>query len=286
MATAAQPLRRNTSNVHVVALNDGVRSERTDTLAAEEPLEIRVQGPGQEQRPVAVTMRTPGGDFELAVGFLFTEGLIVPGDVSRVAYCDTLPGEDQHYNVVSVTLRRPFDFEGLKRNFYATSSCGVCGKAALDDIEVRCAAVADGPTVAAEVVLGLPDALRKAQKVFARTGGLHAAGLFTPDGTLTSVREDVGRHNAVDKVIGEQVLAGSTPLAEHVLQVSGRLSFEIVQKAAVAGIPIVSAVSAPSSLAVEAGDRFGMTLVGFVRDGRLNVYTRPERIGALGPAVG
>jgi FdhD protein len=280
MATAAQPLRRNTSNVHVVAMNDGVRSERTDTLAAEEPLEIRVQGPEQEQRPVAVTMRTPGGDFELAVGFLFTEGLIVPADVSRVAYCDTLPGEDQQYNVVSVSLHRPFDFDLLKRNFYATSSCGVCGKAALDDIEVRCAAVADGPTVAAEVVLGLPDALRKAQKVFARTGGLHAAGLFTPDGTLTSVREDVGRHNAVDKVIGEHVLAGRTPLAEHVLQVSGRLSFEIVQKAAVAGIPIVSAVSAPSSLAVEAGERFGMTLVGFVRDGRLNVYTRPERIGA------
>jgi FdhD protein len=280
MATAAQPLRRNTSNVHVVAMNDGVRSERTDTLAAEEPLEIRVQGPEQEQRPVAVTMRTPGGDFELAVGFLFTEGLIVPADVSRVAYCDTLPGEDQQYNVVSVSLHRPFDFDLLKRNFYATSSCGVCGKAALDDIEVRCAAVAVGPTVAAEVVLGLPDALRKAQKVFARTGGLHAAGLFTPDGTLTSVREDVGRHNAVDKVIGEQVLAGRMPLAEHVLQVSGRLSFEIVQKAAVAGIPIVSAVSAPSSLAVEAGERFGMTLVGFVRDGRLNVYTRPERIGA------
>jgi FdhD protein len=279
MATAAEPLRRNTSNVHVVAMNDGVRSERTDTLAAEEPLEIRVQGPGQEQRPVAVTMRTPGGDFELAVGFLFTEGLIVPADVSRVAYCDTLPGEDQHYNVVSVTLQRPFDFEGLKRNFYATSSCGVCGKAALDDIEVRCAPVGEGPTVSTDVLLGLPDALRKAQKVFARTGGLHAAGLFDVEGRLVSAREDVGRHNAVDKVVGEQVLAGRTPLAEHVLQVSGRLSFEIVQKAAVAGIPIVSAVSAPSSLAVEAGERFGMTLVGFVRDGRLNVYTRSERIG-------
>jgi FdhD protein len=280
MATAAQPLRRNTSNVHVVAMNDGVRSERTDTLAAEEPLEIRVQGPGQEQRQVAVTMRTPGGDFELAVGFLFTEGLIAPADVGRVAYCDTQPGEDQQYNVVAVTLHRPFDVDLVKRNFYATSSCGVCGKAALDDIEVRCAPVADGPVVPADLLVGLPDALRKAQKVFARTGGLHAAGLFTPDGTLVSVREDVGRHNAVDKVIGEQVLAGRIPLADHVLQVSGRLSFEIVQKAAVAGIPIVSAVSAPSSLAVEAGERFGMTLVGFVRDGRLNVYTHPERVAA------
>jgi FdhD protein len=279
MATAAQPLRRNTSPVHVVTVNDGVRSERTDTLAAEEPLEIRVQGPGQEQISVAVTMRTPGGDFELAVGFLFTEGLIAPNDVHRVAYCDTMPGEDQHYNVVSVTLQRPFDAD-LRRNFYATSSCGVCGKAALEDIEVRCAPVADGPTVPAAMLLGLPDALGRAQKVFARTGGLHAAGLFTVDGRLVTAREDVGRHNAVDKVIGELVLAGRTPLAEHVLQVSGRLSFEIVQKAAVAGIPIVSAVSAPSSLAVEAGERFGMTLVGFVRDGRLNVYTRPERIAS------
>jgi FdhD protein len=278
MATAAQPLRRNTSNVHVVAMNDGVRSERIDTLAAEEPLEIRVQGPGQEQRPVAVTMRTPGGDFELAVGFLFTEGLIVPSDVARVAYCDNLPGEDQQYNVVSITLHRPFDHDLLKRNFYATSSCGVCGKAALDDIEVRCAPVADGTRVSTETLLGLPTALRRAQKVFDRTGGLHAAGLFDPDGDLVSVREDVGRHNAVDKVVGEHVLAGNVPLIDHVLQVSGRLSFEIVQKAAVAGIPIVSAVSAPSSLAVEAGERFGMTLVGFVRDDRLNVYTHPERV--------
>src|SRR5215210_9381329 len=187
MATAAQPLRRNTSKVHVVAMNDGVRSERTDTLAAEEPLEIRVQGPGQELRSVAVTMRTPGGDFELAVGFLFTEGLITPADVSRVAYCDTLPGEDQQYNIVSVTLNRPFDFDLLKRNFYATSSCGVCGKAALDDIEVRCAPVAEGTTVALDVLLGLPDALRTAQRVFDRTGGLHAAGLFTPDGSVVTV---------------------------------------------------------------------------------------------------
>jgi FdhD protein len=278
MATTSQPIRRNVSNVHVVAMNDGVRSERTDTLAAEEPLEIRVQGPGQEQRSVAVTMRTPGGDFELAVGFLFTEGLIAPEDVSRVAYCDNLPGEDQQYNIVSVTLTGPFDADLVKRNFYATSSCGVCGKAALDDIEVRCAPVAEGPEVTGDVLLSLPEALRKGQKVFDRTGGLHAAGLFTPEGRAVSVREDVGRHNAVDKVIGEQVLAGRVPLAGHVLQVSGRLSFEIVQKAAVAGIPIVSAVSAPSSLAVEAAERFGMTLVGFVRDDRLNVYTRPERV--------
>ena len=216
-------------------------------------MEIRVGGPGQEATQVAVTMRTPGGDYELAVGFLFTEGLIAPGDVRRVAYRDDLDDESQRYNVVTVTLERPFDPGALRRNFYATSSCGICGKAALDDVEVRCAPVADGPQVRAEVLVGLPDALRARQKVFDRTGGLHAVGLFTAEGELVTLREDVGRHNAVDKVIGEQVLAGRVPLRDHVLQVSGRASFEIVQKAAVAGIPIVSAVSAPTSLAVEGG---------------------------------
>jgi FdhD protein len=274
----AAPLRRNVTPVKVVAMNDGVRSERPDTLATEEPMEIRVGGTDQEAAPVAVTMRTPGGDYELAVGFLFTEGLILPGDVQRVAYCDDLGDEEQRYNVVTVTLTRIFDHDRLRRNFYSTSSCGICGKAALEDVEVRCAPVADGPVVSAETIGGLPDKLRDKQKVFDRTGGLHAAGLFTADGDLVTLREDVGRHNAVDKVIGEQLLAGRVPLAEHMLQVSGRASFEIVQKAAVAGIPIVSAVSAPSSLAVEAAERFGMTLLGFVRDGRLNVYSRPERV--------
>jgi FdhD protein len=275
-----EPIRRNVANVHVTTLQGGVRSERPDTVAAEEPLEIRVVGPAEETTQVAVTMRTPGGDFELAVGFLFTEGLIAPGDVRRVAYCDNLPGEDQRYNVVSVTLEQPFDAERLRRNFFATSSCGVCGKAALDDIEVRCAPVGPGPEVPTSLLLELPAKLRSAQKVFDRTGGLHAAGLFGADGGLISVREDVGRHNAVDKVVGEMLLAGRVPLTDTIMQVSGRLSFEIVQKAAVAGIPIVSAVSAPSSLAVEAGERFGMTLVGFVRDDRLNIYTHPERVAA------
>jgi FdhD protein len=274
----ADTLRRNVTPVKVIAVHDGVRSERPDTLATEEPLEIRVAGPDGETQQVAVTMRTPGGDFELAAGFLFTEGLIVPGDVSRVAYCDDLEDEEQRYNVVTVTLEGSFDAARLRRNFYATSSCGVCGKAALDDIEIRCAPVAPGPEVPVSVLVALPDKLREAQKVFERTGGLHAAGLFTPAGELVAVREDVGRHNAVDKVIGEQVLAGEIPLTDHVLQVSGRASFEIVQKAAVAGISIVSAVSAPSSLAVEAAERFGMTLIGFVRDGRCNVYTHPERV--------
>jgi FdhD protein len=273
-----EPIRRNLAPTRLLAIADGVRSERADSLAAEEPMEIRVQGPGQDAVQVAVTMRTPGADFELAAGFLFTEGLVAPGDVRRVAYCDNLPGENQRYNVISVTVGSAFDAEKLRRNFFASSSCGVCGKAALDDIAVRCAPVAPGPFVDLDVVLALPEALRSAQRVFARTGGLHAAGLFTADGDLIIAKEDVGRHNAVDKVIGERVLAGAVPLAGTVLQVSGRLSFEIVQKAAVAGIPFVSAVSAPSSLAVETGERFAMTLVGFVRDGRCNVYTHPERI--------
>ncbi len=277
MATT-QPVRRNVTGTRLTAIRAGVRTERPDTLATEEPLEIRAAGPDGETVQVAVTMRTPGGDFELAAGFLFTEGLIGAGDVRRVAYCDDVEDEDQRFNVVTVTLDRPTDPERLRRNFYATSSCGVCGKAALDDIEVRCDAVAGGPEVPLEVLVSLPDRLRAAQTVFDRTGGLHAAGLFAPDGELLTLREDVGRHNAVDKVIGERLLAGALPVAGHVLQVSGRVSFELVQKAAVAGIPVISAVGAPSSLAVEAGDRFGMTVVGFVRDGGCNVYSRAERV--------
>jgi FdhD protein len=223
-------------------------------------------------------MRTPGGDFELAAGFLFTEGLVQPGQVQRVAYCDDLDEEEQRYNVVTVTLTVPFDAEQLHRNFFATSSCGVCGKASLDDITVRCPVVPMGFSMAADVVVELPDRLRAAQRVFDRTGGLHAAGLFTAAGESIAVREDVGRHNAVDKVIGEQLLADRLPLADVAMQVSGRVSFEIVQKAAVAGIPVLSAVGAPSSLAVEAGERLGVTVLGFVRDGRCNIYSHPGRV--------
>lgn len=275
---APEQVRRNVTPVRLVAVHGDHRSERADALATEEPLEIRAQGPAQDAQRVAVTMRTPGGDFELAAGFLFTEGLVTADDVRRVAYCDDLDDEEQRYNVVTVTLTRPFDAERLSRNFYATSSCGVCGKASLDDIAVRCDVVPQGFTVDADVLVSLPERLRTAQRVFERTGGLHAAGLFDRDGSVRSVREDVGRHNAVDKVIGEQLLAGRVPLANTVLQVSGRASFEIVQKAAVAGIPVVSAVSAPSSLAVDAGERLGVTVVGFVRDGRCNVYTHPDRV--------
>ncbi len=214
MATT-EPLRRNQTPVRVTAVNDGVWSERPDTLATEEPMEIRVAGPDQEGVQVAVTMRTPGGDYELAAGFLFTEGLMRSEDLRRVAYCDDLDAAEQRYNVVTVTLDRPFDPAALRRNFYATSSCGICGKAALDDIQVHCAPVGSGPVVTADLVSSLPDKLRAKQKVFERTGGLHAAGLFTADGELVSLREDVGRHNAVDKVIGERLMAGGLPLANH-----------------------------------------------------------------------
>ncbi len=245
--------------------------EQPDEIAAEAPLEIRVEG-----HSVAVVMRTPGHDRELAAGFLVTENLVrSPADVFDITQCGASEGE-----VVKVTLTNPatFDAAKLTRHVFSSSSCGVCSKATIDAVRQSFPAIEDECCVAAGTLLGLPDALRAAQATFNRTGGLHACALFDLQGNLVALREDVGRHNAVDKVIGEQLLAGRVPLVDHILQVSGRSSFEIVQKAAVAGIPVVSSVSAPSSLAVEAAERFGMTLVGFVRDGRCNVYTHPERV--------
>jgi FdhD protein len=274
----ALPLRRNVAAARVTAVRAEERSERADRLAAEEPMEIRAGGPGQEPASVAVTMRTPGKDFELAAGFLWTEGLIRSrDDVVSVAYCE-LPSAEQRYNVVTVRLSRPFDPRSLQRNFYATSSCGVCGKASLDQVKVACAGVGPGPVVARSAITALPGALREAQRIFDQTGGLHAAGLFDPGGDVAAVREDVGRHNAVDKLVGWAFMQGELPLSDRVLMVSGRVSFEIVQKAAMAGIPILCAVSAPSSLAVEAAGDLGMTVVGFVRDGGFNVYTHLERV--------
>jgi FdhD protein len=273
----AIPRPASTTRAQVVTVEGERRSRRSDRLATEEPMEIRIEEPGAEQRSVAVSMRTPGHDFELAVGFLLTEGLIAGrDDVSGVRYC-AVPREEQHYNVVSVSVARALEFE--QRSFYATSSCGVCGKASLDAIDVQCAPIGDGPVIAPAVVTSLPNALREAQAVFDRTGGLHAAGLFGAEGALIMSREDVGRHNAVDKLVGAQLLEGRLPLSDSILMVSGRASFEIIQKAAIAGIPIVCAVSAPSSLAVDAARRFGLTLVGFLRGERFNIYTRAERIG-------
>jgi FdhD protein len=253
-------------------------TEREDSLAVEEPLEIRAKGPGQKAVSVAVTMRTPGDDSELAVGFLFTEGLIqTRSEVLSVGPC--VATKKRSCNIVVVETAKPFDGEALKRNFFATSSCGVCGKATLEQVAVRCGTVAAGPFVLTDTVVTLPAKLRQAQAAFDRTGGLHAAGLFDPSGQFIAVREDVGRHNAVDKLIGQAFLAEKLPLSDNILLVSGRTSFEILQKAVVAGIPIVCAVSAPSSLAVTVAERLGITLIGFLRGQGFNIYTHPERIG-------
>ncbi len=241
-------------------------------------MEIRIDAPGAPPESLAVLMRTPGHDFELAVGLCVTEGLLDGGaDLAEVRYC-TGPDVEQQYNVVTVATRRPVDLTGRDRGLVSGASCGVCGKRTLDQLEVMCAPLGSGPQVAMPVLVTLPDRLRTAQKVFDATGGLHAAGLARADGALEVVREDVGRHNAVDKVVGYSALANALPQTERALVVSGRASFEIVQKAARAGIAVVVAVSAPSSLAVATAARLGVTLVGFVRDGRANVYTCPERV--------
>jgi FdhD protein len=272
------PVRRATTNVQVLSVNEHGARRRPDQLVTEEPLEIRVQAPNEAATPLVVTMRTPGNDFELAAGFCRTEGVLNGiNDLEHIAYC--LGGEgEQLYNVVTVQLRAPLPDDLATRRFLATSSCGICGKAALDDVAVRCAPVGAGPTVAASVIAALPELLAQHQRVFGETGGLHAAARFAPDGSLLAAREDVGRHNALDKLIGHALLERNLPLAEEVLLVSGRMSFELVQKAAVAGIPLLCAVSAPSSLAVAAAERFGQTVVGFVRDGRFNVYSHAERV--------
>ena len=258
---------------------DRPATRRPDSLAAEEPMELRVGG-----RALAVTMRTPGHDVELAHGFLLTEGVITgPGDVATARWCDSVDENGANtYNVLDVALApgvAPPE-TGVERNFYTTSSCGVCGKASLDAVRLRTrfSPAGDPVRVDATTLYGLPDALREAQRIFESTGGLHAAGLFTPDGTALVVREDVGRHNAVDKVLGWALLQGRVPASGCVLMVSGRASFELVQKAVMAGVPVLAAVSAPSSLAVELAVESGMTLVGFLRGTTMNVYAGPERI--------
>ena len=256
--------------------------DRADTLATEEPMEIRLQAPDGSQRTAAVTMRTPGRDFELAAGFLFGEGVLGgPDQVRRISYCaDPELTEEERYNVVTVDLTGPLpELPALERHFMINSACGVCGKESLDALRLRgCAPVGAGPMLRPDVFWELPDRLRSAQTVFARTGGLHAAGLFSATGELFAVREDVGRHNAVDKVIGWAFLTGQLPLDRYLLMVSGRSSYEIVQKALTARIAVVAAVSAPSSLAVALASDFEMTLVGFVRGRRFNVYADHGRI--------
>ncbi len=223
-------------------------------------------------------MRTPGHDFELAAGFVVTEGLVRPDEIAAVSYCDAVDLDEGRYNAVTVSLIRPWDHDVARRSFLTTSSCGVCGKASIDQVELSCPVVPPGPPVVASRISAMPDQLRRAQRVFDQTGGLHAAGLFASDGTLLAHREDVGRHNAVDKVVGDGVLRRRHPPPAAVLMVSGRVSFEITQKAAMAGIGVIAAVSAPSSLAVSAAHRLGVSVAGFVRGDKFNVYSHPERI--------
>ena len=259
----------------------GVR--RPDTLAAEEPMEIRVgpAGPGR-RAPLAVTMRTPGDDLDLAIGFLLTEGIIRTTDDVHTAQLCAGTDTPNTYNVVDVVLAPdvPPPVTDPSRNFYTTSSCGVCGKASIDSVRTRSAfdVAGDALTVPAATLAALPDRLRAAQRGFDRTGGLHAAGLFTADGELVVLREDVGRHNAVDKVVGWAVRERRLPLAGHLLLVSGRASFELTQKAWMAGIPLLAAVSAPSTLAADLAQEAGMTLVGFLRGATMNVYTGTNRV--------
>ncbi|MBW8087825.1 formate dehydrogenase accessory sulfurtransferase FdhD [Streptomyces hygroscopicus subsp. hygroscopicus] len=299
---------RVTERRRVIRIRDGAVSTRPDTLVTEEPLEIRLNG-----KPLAITMRTPGDDFALAAGFLVSEGVLGRADeLANIVYCAGATEDGSNtYNVVDVKLAPgvPVPDITLERNVYTTSSCGLCGKASLDAVRTTArwrlgdgedgtdgtdgtdgADGADGGggsplRIEPETLSMLPDRLRAAQRVFDRTGGLHAAGLFTPDGELLDLREDVGRHNAVDKLVGRALQQGLLPLSGSVLMVSGRASFELAQKAVMAGIPVLAAVSAPSSLAVDLAAETGLTLVGFLRGTSMNVYAGEHRL-ALRTAVG
>jgi FdhD protein len=280
--TSGKPRRASKTKTRVRVVEDGGMRVRPDTLATEEPMEIRLFM-GYTKQTVAVTMRTPGADFELAAGFLYGEGIVKgPEDIAKISYCvDRDLDAAQQYNIVNVELRggHEYDLRPLERHFYTTSACGVCGKASLEQLELRgCPVIAPGPEVSAETIYSLPEKLREAQGLFDATGGLHAAALFDPEGNLLALREDVGRHNATDKLVGWALLEGRLPLSDHLVMVSGRSSFEILQKCLTAGVPVVCAISAPSSLAVDVAREFGMTLVGFLRGNRFNVYAGQERV--------
>jgi FdhD protein len=270
---------RNILTAPVQRIEGSASSQVQELLAVEEPLEIRLG-----ERAVSITMRTPGHDLELAAGFLFTEGIVQgPEQIERIRYAEPSGNQRQAGNTVVVELRSGVDLDllsRLDRHFYMTSSCGVCGKASIDALQTdHCPSLPHSvPLVDAGTIHSLPARLRAAQPVFEHTGGLHAAGLFDIRGTLLSLREDVGRHNAVDKLIGSELLDGRTALNDRLILVSGRASFELMQKALMAGIPILAAVGAPSSLAVEVAQRFNMTLLGFVRENRFNIYSGAQRI--------
>ncbi len=272
---------KTAANVIRVRRGEGSNRPRRDYVVTEEPLEIRLVS-GGETRQLAVTMRTPGADFELAAGFLFGEGLMRSRqDIESISYCVDVEDEEQLYNVVNVKLRSalPSDLRSLDRHFVVSSACGVCGKTSIEAIERRGIAkpVGDHP-VSIEIITNLSDQLRQAQRLFDVTGGLHAVGLFDSQGQMLAMREDVGRHNAMDKLVGWALMQDKLPLTNCIALVSGRASFELVQKAAVAGIAIFCAISAPSSLAVRMARRFGMTLIGFLRDDQFNLYCGEERV--------
>lgn len=280
---SVQTPRTSKTRVRVWKVEGERTRAHTDQLATEEPLEIRLVA-GGERQTVAVTMRTPGADFALAAGFLFSEGVIAHREeIRRITYCvDPEIDPEQRYNIVNVELRAGTmpELATLDRHFLTTSACGVCGKASLDALRLRGQSVVPpGPVISSDLIISLPERLRAAQGLFDVTGGLHAAGLFETNGTLLAVREDVGRHNALDKLMGWAVMEGRLPLHEHIVLVSGRVSFELVQKALAAGVPVVCAISAPSSLAVALAAEFNITLIGFLRGERFNVYTGMERIG-------
>jgi FdhD protein len=279
-AAARRPGSAVEARVQVV--DDSRAVERADRLATEEPLEIRLQSPDGAVT-AAVTMRTPGHDFDLVAGWLYSEGLVSAArDIARMAYCvDRGRGEDQLYNIVNVDLRAGSKAEApsLQRHFFTSSACGVCGKAALDELEKRgCKPLGPGPYFAPDEIYSMPGKLRESQGVFAATGGLHAAALFDSSAELLVLREDVGRHNALDKLVGRALSEGWLPLDDHLVMVSGRASFELVQKCVLAGVSLLCAVSAPSSLAVDLARRFDMTLIGFLRQRRFNIYSAPQRI--------
>jgi FdhD protein len=265
--------RKELVQVRLVKAQNGRARRRTDAVAVEEPMEVRV-----DNKPAAVIMRTPGDDFALAAGFLYTEGLLNSADdIGVISYCRNTD-DPALMNIVNVKPVRRISLARLKRNTYSASSCGICGKAALDLIRTRVDPIRSRLVVKADILYRLPETLRASQPIFGRTGGLHAAGVFDEHGQLLFLKEDIGRHNAVDKVVGEALMRGSLPLSRHILLVSGRASFEIMQKAARAGLPIVAAISAPSSLAVDFAREFGMTLAGLLRDRTMNVYAGQERI--------
>lgn len=266
--------------------SNGETTIEQDAVAVEEPLEIRLgfsENGKVKHKSVSITMRTPGDDFELAAGFLFTEGIVKSAaQINRIKHCGVAAKPDNFNNTVRVDLRDgvEIDFKRLERHFYTSSSCGVCGKTSIEALQTGVCSLAENSSLVfdRETIHRLPEILRSSQNVFDRTGGLHAAALFDSTGEMASLREDVGRHNAVDKLLGWQFLAGKTPISDKLLLVSGRASFELVQKALMAGIPILAAVGAPSSLAVELASEYGMTLLGFVRDNRFNIYCGAERI--------